>query len=53
MDYELTVDVELIRSQVNQADQLTRVPQQWLDVLRKETEPVRAAFMEELESTRI
>ena len=40
VEYELTVDVELIRSQANQADQLTRVPQQWSDVLWKETEPV-------------
>ena len=51
--YELTVDVELVRSQANRADQLTRVPQRWLDVLRKETKPVCATSMEEQESTRI
>ena len=51
VEYELTVNVEFVRSQVNQADQLTRVPQWWLDVLRKETEPVCAASMEEQEST--
>ena len=27
VDYELTVDMELVRSQANRADQLTRVPQ--------------------------
>ena len=53
MEYELTVDVELVRSQANRAGQLTRVPQRWLDVLRKVTEPVCAASMEEQESTRI
>ena len=53
VEYELIVDVELIRSQANQADQLTRVPQRGLDVLRKETEPVCAASMEKQESTRI
>ena len=52
-EYELAVDVELVRSQANRADQLTRVPQRWLDVLQKETEPVCAASMEEQESTRI
>ena len=51
VEYELTIDVELIRSQANQADQLTRVPQRWLDVLRKEREPVYDASMEEQEST--
>ena len=53
VEYELTVDVELVRSQANRANQLTRVPQRWLDVLRKETEPVCAASMKEQESTRI
>ena len=44
VEYELTFDVELVRSQANRADQLTRVSQRWLDVLRK---------VEEQESTRI
>ena len=45
--------MELVRSQANLADQLTKVPQRWLDVLWKETEPVCAASMEEQKSTRI
>ena len=47
VDYGLTVNMELVRSQANRADRLTRVPQRWLDVLQKETEPVCAASMEE------
>ena len=53
VEYELTADVELVRSQANGADQHTRVHQRWLDGLRKETEPVCGASMEEQESTRI
>ena len=44
----------LIKSQVNRADSLTRVPQRWLDALRKEAEPIElvcAASMGELDPT--
>ena len=53
VEYKLTVDMELVRSQANRADKLIRVPQRLLDVLRKETEPMCAASMEGQESTRI
>ena len=46
-EYRLTIDV---------ADPLTRVPQQWLDALRKEAEPIEpvcAASMGELDLARI
>ena len=39
-EYRLTINVALVKSQVNQADPLTRVPQRWLDSLRKEAEPI-------------
>ena len=42
VEYELTIDVELIRFYTNSADQLTRVPQ-----------PVCIASTEEQESTHI
>ena len=50
--YGLTIDVALIKSHANRADPLTRVPQQWLDVLWKEAEPIEpvcAASMGELD----
>ena len=39
-EYRLTIDVALVKSQVNRADPLTRVLQRWLDALRKEAEPI-------------
>ena len=55
-EYGLTIDVVLVRSHANRADPLTRVPQRWLDAIRKETEPtepVCAASIEELDPGRI
>ena len=55
-EYRLTIDVVLVKSQVNRADPLTRVPQQWLDALRKEAEPIElvcTASMGELDPARI
>ena len=55
-EYRLTIDVALVKSQVNRADPLTRVPQRWLDVLRKEAEPIEpvcAASMGELDPARV
>ena len=54
--YRLTIDVALVKSQANRADPLTRVPQRWLDALRKEAEPIEpiyAASMGELDLARI
>ena len=39
-EYALVVDVALVRSNQNKADMLTRVPQRWLEAMRKEAEPV-------------
>ena len=39
-EYGLMIDVALVKSHANRADPLTRVPQQWLDVLQKEAEPI-------------
>ena len=55
-EYRLTIDVALVKSQVNRADPLTRVPQRWLDALQKEAEPIEpvcAASMGELDLARI
>ena len=55
-EYRLTIDVALVKSQANRADPLTRVPQRWLDALRKEAEPIEpicAASMGELDLARI
>ena len=55
-EYRLTIDVALVKSQVNRADPHTRVPQRWLDALRKEAEPIEpvcAASMGELDPARI
>ena len=55
-EYRLTIDVALVKSQVNRVDPLTRVPQRWLDALRKEAEPIEpvcAASMGELDPARI
>ena len=55
-EYRLIIDVALVKSQVNRADPLTRVPRRWLDALRKEAEPIEpvcAASMGELDPARI
>ena len=55
-EYRLTIDMALVKSQVNRADPLTKVPQWWLDALRKEAEPIEpvcAASMGELDPARI
>ena len=38
-EYELLVDAVLVRSEHNRADGLTRVPQWWVDLIRKTAEP--------------
>ena len=43
-------NTELDKSHVHRANQLTRVPQRWLDALWKETEPVYTASIEKPES---
>ena len=51
-EYRLTIDMALVKSLVNRADPLTRVPQRRLDALRKEAEPIEpvcAASMGELD----
>ena len=55
-EYGLTIDVALVKSHANRADPLTRVPQRWLDILRKEAEPIEpvcAASIGELDPTHI
>jgi len=55
-EYELTIDVALVKSHDNRADQLTRVPQRWLDDIQKESEPAGqacAVATEDQESDRI
>ena len=39
-EYGLTIDVAHVKSHPNRADPLTRVPQRFLDELRKEAEPI-------------
>ena len=34
------IDVALVKSHANRADPFTRVPQRWLDALKKEAEPI-------------
>ena len=54
--YGLMIDVALVKSHANRADPLTRVPQRWLDALRKEAEPIEpvcAASIGELDLARI
>lgn len=38
--YDLVIDVKLVISDQNKGNILTRVPQRWLDSLRKETESI-------------
>ena len=38
-EYELTVDVVLVLSNKNMADQLTRVPQRWFTAMKMENGP--------------
>ena len=55
-EYRLTIDVALVKFQVNRSDPLTRVPQRWLDALWKEAEsiePVSAASNGKLDPVRI
>ena len=55
-EYGLTIHVALVKSHANRADPLTRAPQQWLDILQKEAEPIEqvcATSMGELDPARI
>ena len=40
-EYALSMDVTLVKSSQNKADQLTRVPRRWIDAIRRNTEPVQ------------
>ena len=42
-EYGLSVDAVLVRSEHNRADSLTRVTQQWLDLIKKAVEPPSCA----------
>ena len=56
VEYGLMIDVALVKSHANRADPLTRAPQQWLDVLQKEAEPIEpvcTTSMGELDPTHI
>ena len=39
-EYELTIDVKLVKSCQNRADSLTRVPRRWMVLLKEGKEPV-------------
>ena len=40
-EYKLSMDVSLVKSSNNSADQLTQVLQRWLTDMRKDTEPMQ------------
>lgn len=40
-EYVLSMDVTLVKSSQNKADQLTSVPQRWIDAIKRNTEPVQ------------
>ena len=42
-EYALSMNVSLIKSSQNKADRLTRVPQKWLDAIKRNTGPVQPA----------
>ena len=42
-EYALSMNVSLVKCNQNKADQLTRVPQRWLDAIKRNTEPVQPA----------
>ena len=43
-EYVLSMNVSLVKSSPNKADRLTRVPQNWLDAMKRNTEPVQPAW---------
>lgn len=43
-EYVLSMDVTLVKSSQNKADQLTRVPQKWIDAIRMNTEPIQSTY---------
>ena len=42
-EYALSMNVSLVKSSQNKADRLTRVPQRWLDAIKRNTGPVQPA----------
>ena len=55
-EYVLTVDVTLVLSTQNIADQLTQVPQRWFEAMKKENEPkllIGTAHIDELDASQI
>ena len=42
-EYTLSMNVSLIKSSQNKADRLTRVPQRWLDAIKRNTGPLQPA----------
>ena len=42
-EYVLSMNVSLVKSSQNKADRLTRVPQRWLDAIKRNTGPVQPA----------
>ena len=41
--YVLSMDVILVKSNQNKTDQLIRVPQRWIDAIRRNSEPLQPA----------
>ena len=42
-EYVLSMNVSLVKSSQNKADRLTRVPQRWLDAIKRNTGSVQPA----------
>ena len=49
-EYTLSMNVSLVKSSQNKADRLTRVPQTWLDAIKRNTGPVQPACIASMSS---
>ena len=52
-EYALSMNVSLVKSGQNQADRLTRVPQRWLDAIKRNTGPVQPTCIASVSSVRL
>ena len=50
-EYTLLINVSLVKSSQNRADRLTKVPQRWLDAIKRNTGPVQPACTASISST--
>ena len=51
-EYALSMNVSFVKSSQNKADRLTRVPQRWLDAIKRNTGPVQPACTASVDLTR-